>query len=99
VDDPWGYGNSLEWATSSPPPKHNFIAVPRIRSERPAWDFHHGLPDDASRGSDRIQLRNRDTADIGTVVRASGDTERKIPSFDDSGLQDSAEGSGPKEED
>jgi cytochrome c oxidase subunit 1 len=99
VDDPWGYGNSLEWATSSPPPKHNFIAVPRIRSERPAWDFHHGLPDDASRGSDHIQLRNRDTADIGTVVRASGDTERKIPSFDDSGLQDSAEGSGPKEED
>src|SRR6187397_3194042 len=24
VDDPWGYGNSLEWATSSPPPRHNF---------------------------------------------------------------------------
>ncbi|MYV45910.1 cbb3-type cytochrome c oxidase subunit I, partial [Streptomyces sp. SID2888] len=23
-DDPWGYGRSLEWATSCPPPRHNF---------------------------------------------------------------------------
>ena len=40
VDDPWGYGNSLEWATSCPPPRHNFTAIPRIRSERPAFDLH-----------------------------------------------------------
>jgi cytochrome c oxidase subunit 1 len=40
VDDPWGYGNSLEWATSCPPPRHNFKAIPRIRSERPAFDLH-----------------------------------------------------------
>jgi cytochrome c oxidase subunit 1 len=38
VDDPWGYGNSLEWATSCPPPRHNFVVLPRIRSERPAFD-------------------------------------------------------------
>ncbi len=41
VDDPWGYGASLEWATSCPPPRHNFITLPRIRSERPAFDLHH----------------------------------------------------------
>ncbi|MDO4909635.1 MAG: cytochrome c oxidase subunit I [Corynebacterium sp.] len=41
VDDPWGYGNSLEWATSCPPPKHNFVSIPRIRSERPAFELHH----------------------------------------------------------
>jgi len=36
-DDPWG-GNSLEWATSSPPPEHNFHSLPQIRSERPVFD-------------------------------------------------------------
>jgi cytochrome c oxidase subunit I len=41
VDDPWGWGASLEWATSCPPPRHNFISIPRIRSERPAFDLHH----------------------------------------------------------
>ncbi|MFE1749366.1 cytochrome c oxidase subunit I [Streptomyces anandii] len=41
TDDPWGYGRSLEWATSCPPPRHNFIALPRIRSESPAFDLHH----------------------------------------------------------
>ena len=41
VDDPWGYGASLEWATSCPPPRHNFVTMPRIRSERPAFDLHH----------------------------------------------------------
>jgi cytochrome c oxidase subunit 1 len=41
TDDPWGYGASLEWATSCPPPRHNFISIPRIRSERPAFDLHH----------------------------------------------------------
>jgi cytochrome c oxidase subunit 1 len=41
VDDPWGFGGSLEWATSCPPPRHNFSSLPRIRSERPAFDLHH----------------------------------------------------------
>jgi cytochrome c oxidase subunit 1 len=41
VDDPWGHGNSLEWATSCPPPRHNFTAIPRIRSIRPAFELHY----------------------------------------------------------
>ncbi|MFF8881063.1 MULTISPECIES: cytochrome c oxidase subunit I [Streptomyces] len=40
-DDPWGYGRSLEWATSCPPPRHNFTSLPRVRSESPAFDLHH----------------------------------------------------------
>ncbi|WP_461167167.1 aa3-type cytochrome oxidase subunit I [Tsukamurella serpentis] len=40
-DDPWGFGNSLEWATSCPPPRHNFTELPRIRSERPAFELHY----------------------------------------------------------
>jgi cytochrome c oxidase subunit 1 len=47
VDDPWGTSRSLEWATSCPPPRHNFTSIPRIRSESPAFDLHHpevGIP-------------------------------------------------------
>ncbi|MEV4813578.1 aa3-type cytochrome oxidase subunit I [Micromonospora avicenniae] len=42
VDDPWGFGNSLEWATTCPPPLRNFDRIPRIRSERPAFDAKYG---------------------------------------------------------
>jgi cytochrome c oxidase subunit 1 len=38
--NPWD-GHTLEWATSSPPPHHNFYRLPPIRSERPLWDFNH----------------------------------------------------------
>jgi cytochrome c oxidase subunit 1 len=41
-DDPWE-GNTLEWATSSPPPPYNFDRLPEIRSERPVFDGRHGL--------------------------------------------------------
>ena len=41
ADDAWGHGNSLEWTTSSPPPRHNFTSIPRIRSERPAFEYHY----------------------------------------------------------
>jgi cytochrome c oxidase subunit 1 len=36
-NDPWD-GQTLEWATSSPPPERNFESLPPIRSERPLWD-------------------------------------------------------------
>ncbi|WP_188306792.1 cytochrome c oxidase subunit I [Streptomyces sp. CBMA123] len=56
-DDPWGWGRSLEWATSSPPPHHNFLVLPRIRSESPAFDLHHPEvpPDGSSSGSGQPQ--------------------------------------------
>ena len=41
VNDPWGYGRSLEWATGSPFPRHNFTSIPRVRSESPAFDLNH----------------------------------------------------------
>jgi cytochrome c oxidase subunit 1 len=40
-DDPWE-GNTLEWATTSPPPPYNFDHLPEIRSERPLFDLRHG---------------------------------------------------------
>jgi len=38
TDDPWE-GDTLEWATTSPPPAHNFDSLPEIRSSRPLHDL------------------------------------------------------------
>ena len=35
--DPWK-GETLEWASTSPPPAYNFAAIPQIRSKEPMWD-------------------------------------------------------------
>jgi cytochrome c oxidase subunit 1 len=58
VDDPWGYGASLEWATSCPPPLRNFDRMPRIRSERPAFDAkfpHLAVTDPAATAPAAVQ--------------------------------------------
>jgi cytochrome c oxidase subunit 1 len=36
-DNPWGAG-TLEWATSSPPPKPNFYALPTVAGREPLWE-------------------------------------------------------------
>ena len=38
TDDPWE-ADTLEWATTSPPPAHNFDSLPEIRSSRPLHDL------------------------------------------------------------
>ena len=44
-DNPWNAW-TLEWATTSPPPHENFVALPPIRSRRPLWDIANpGRPD------------------------------------------------------
>jgi len=40
-DNPW-QGYTLEWATSSPPPEHNFHELPPIRSARPLRGVEFG---------------------------------------------------------
>jgi cytochrome c oxidase subunit 1 len=40
-DDPWD-GATLEWATSSPPPLHDFDRIPTVTSSRPLFDQKYG---------------------------------------------------------
>jgi len=37
--DAWAGGQTLEWASDSPPPRHNFDVVPPVRSYAPLWDL------------------------------------------------------------
>jgi cytochrome c oxidase subunit 1 len=74
ADDPWGHGNSLEWATTTPPPRHNFLSIPRIRSERPAFEHHYPhllkqLEEEAHAGR-RHRSRTEDL--VGAGVGSSG---------------------------
>jgi len=46
-DDPWE-ANTLEWATTSPPPPYNFDHLPEIRSERPVFDARHSRSQDGA---------------------------------------------------
>jgi len=38
-DNPWG-GETLEWATSSPPPIYNFVYLPTVDGQAPLWSPH-----------------------------------------------------------
>jgi cytochrome c oxidase subunit I len=58
VDDPRGYGNSLEWATSCPPPRHNFTELARICSERPAFELHYAHMVEQMRAESRLSGRH-----------------------------------------
>jgi cytochrome c oxidase subunit 1 len=44
--DPWG-GTTLEWFALSPPPEHNFDAVPDVRSAEPLRDIRTAIRDRA----------------------------------------------------
>jgi cytochrome c oxidase subunit I+III len=56
-DDPWG-GDTLEWATGSPPPDHNFAVIPEVRDRHPTWDAEARRRDverAGSRGLDPVE--------------------------------------------
>jgi cytochrome c oxidase subunit I len=66
---PWGHGNSLERATSCTPPRHNFTELPRIRSERTAFELHYPhmverLRAESHVGRQKIDTATAETADV-----------------------------------
>jgi cytochrome c oxidase subunit 1 len=79
VDDPWGYGNSLEWATSCPPPRHNFNSLPRIRSERPAFDLHHpqAAPPSGPAPDPSTLQKVLGAAEVGETASSKGNASKK----------------------
>lgn len=54
-DNPWDAW-TLEWATTSPPPHENFLALPPIHSRRPLWDIVNPDRPDPPVGDDQVVL-------------------------------------------
>ena len=55
-DNPWD-APTLEWATSSPPPEHDFDAVPLVRARDPLWhDRDNGLAQPEADPNEHIHL-------------------------------------------
>jgi cytochrome c oxidase subunit 1/cytochrome c oxidase subunit I+III len=68
--DPWG-GDTLEWSTTSPPPKHNFETIPVVRSAEPNWDLTGGGD------PERVALAHEHATLTTTAV--GGDLEQELP--------------------
>jgi cytochrome c oxidase subunit I+III len=60
-NNPWNAW-TLEWAATSPPPEHNFDAVPPVHDRRPLWDIAHPEAPDAPVGPDETPGRSRPAA-------------------------------------
>ena len=55
-NNPWD-GATLEWATTSPPPEHDFDVIPAVRSREPLWyDRDHGLTQPEPESGTHIHL-------------------------------------------
>src|SRR5439155_27056636 len=71
-DDPWG-GDTLEWATSSPPPAYNFARIPVVVSREPLWANRNALPVVEGMRVDRRELI------VSTVTQAQPDLRESSP--------------------
>ncbi len=70
--DPWG-GSTLEWFALSPPPIHNFDAVPDVRSSEPMLDIREAI-------RERDELWPRLRAASRRPSRSTADRARGRPS-------------------
>jgi heme/copper-type cytochrome/quinol oxidase subunit 1 len=70
--DPWG-GETLEWATSSPPPKHNFESIPVVTSAQPNWDRDTRLE------NERVELTMEHSTLTSSPVRGALEVELPMP--------------------
>jgi cytochrome c oxidase subunit I len=54
-DNPWG-GGTLEWATSSPPPRYNFMHPPSAQGREPVWENRPDAPVVTGLSSDKREM-------------------------------------------
>jgi cytochrome c oxidase subunit 1/cytochrome c oxidase subunit I+III len=66
-DNPW-QAWTLEWATSSPPPAHNFEALPPIHSRRPLWDTENPDRPDPPVGEDAVHAPDKAKTSMWSLI-------------------------------
>lgn len=62
-DDPWD-GQTLEWATSSPPPVYNFAKMIPVNSPRPLWDAKYGAHGEFADNPKQVELSGGGKANV-----------------------------------
>jgi cytochrome c oxidase subunit I+III len=67
-DDPWG-GETLEWSTSSPPARYNFVNVPVVEGRSANWDMSSEPPVVAGLATDQPEVLITSVMDAEPVYR------------------------------
>jgi cytochrome c oxidase subunit 1 len=71
-DNPWN-AESLEWATSSPPPPYGFLHLPTVPSRSPLWDRTPDTPVVTGLRTDMREIL------VTTVLDAEPDARMRLP--------------------
>jgi cytochrome c oxidase subunit I len=78
-NDPFG-GDTLEWATTSPPPRYNFPVIPKVSSPYAMWDREDREEDARNLERGRKVLERGHETPASTAVDADWDEVLTMPS-------------------
>ncbi len=78
-NDPWG-GDTLEWATTSPPPPYNYAVIPKVSSPYAMWDREDREQDALRLAQGRQVLEQGHETPVTTVLDADWDEIVDMPS-------------------
>jgi len=77
-NDPWG-GDTLEWATSSPPPPYNYAVIPKVSSAYAMWDREDRAEDARRLDRGELVLEGGHETPASTVLDAEWDEVLRMP--------------------